>query len=341
MPVDPNIAGLLSLIENSGLPPVAEGTVEQARAGLRTLMVDFRDPAALPKVASVTDTTVAGSTPARIYRPEVEGPVPTVVFFHGGGFVIGDLDTHDGVCRLLSKDVGAVVVSVDYRLAPESRFPVAVEDCYAALTWVAEHIDDYGADASRIAVGGDSAGGNLAAVCAQQAHTDGLALAAQLLVYPAVDMLGDYPSRTENAEGYFLTLADMHWFAENYLGFGTGPGRRGHRRVRPAAGRGRCLRRGTREGRRARRTSAVPRSDPRVLRPGDDQPFGRRSVGLDQRATQGLDRLNPVRSGPTRVPSGVWPGDQQEARRDERLVRQRRAAPGAAGPRMVGTPAAQ
>jgi acetyl esterase len=220
MPVDPNIAGLLSLIENSGLPPVAEGTVEQARAGLRTLMVDFRDPAALPKVASVTDTTVAGSTPARIYRPEVEGPVPTVVFFHGGGFVIGDLDTHDGVCRLLSKDVGAVVVSVDYRLAPESRFPVAVEDCYAALTWVAEHIDDYGADASRIAVGGDSAGGNLAAVCAQQAHTDGLALAAQLLVYPAVDMLGDYPSRTENAEGYFLTLADMHWFAENYLGFG-------------------------------------------------------------------------------------------------------------------------
>ncbi|MFN2563152.1 MAG: alpha/beta hydrolase, partial [Jatrophihabitans sp.] len=155
----------------------------------------------------------------RIYRPDVDGPVPTVVFFHGGGFVIGDLDTHEGVCRQLCRDVGAVVVSVDYRLAPEHRFPAAADDAEAAARWVVAHIDEYGGDASRVAVGGDSAGGNLAAVTAQVLHADGVELAAQLLVYPNVDFLtDDYPSRTENAEGYFLTLNDMHWFAEQYTG---------------------------------------------------------------------------------------------------------------------------
>jgi acetyl esterase len=218
MPLDPNIAGLLTLIAAAGHPPVAEGTVEQARIGLRTLMVDFRDPSTLPEVASVTDETVAESIRVRVYRPDAKAPVPTIVYFHGGGFVIGDLDTHEGVCRALCKDVGAVVVSVDYRLAPEHRFPAAVEDALAALTWVVEHVADYGADATRIAVGGDSAGANLAAVCAQQAHADGVRLAAQLLVYPAVDLLGDYRSRTENADGYFLTYADMRWFAEHYVG---------------------------------------------------------------------------------------------------------------------------
>jgi acetyl esterase len=218
MPLDPNIAGLLTFIANAGYPPIAEGTVEQARTGLRALMVDFRDDSQLADVGSVTPGTVAGSVPARIYRPHTEGPLPTIVYFHGGGFVVGDLDTHEGVCRLLCRDVGAVVVSVDYRLAPEHRFPAALDDAYAALGWVAEHIDDYGGDPDRLAVGGDSAGGNLAAVCAQLAHADGLTLAAQLLVYPAVDLLGEYQSRIDNAEGYFLTLADMRWFAENYVG---------------------------------------------------------------------------------------------------------------------------
>ncbi len=218
MPVDPNIAALLTLIENAGYPPISEGTVEQARIGLRALLVDFRDASTLPRVASVAGGTAAGSIPTRVYRPDADGPVPTIVYLHGGGFVIGDLDTHEGICRALCKDVGAVVVSVDYRLAPEHRFPAAVEDAYAALTWVAGHIDDYGGDPARLAVGGDSAGANLAAVCAQQARADALRLRAQLLVYPPVDLLGDYPSRTENAEGYFLTLADMQWFAEHYLG---------------------------------------------------------------------------------------------------------------------------
>jgi acetyl esterase len=218
MPLDENIAGLLALIAAAERPAIAEGTVEDARLGLRTLLVTLRDESKMAQVRSVADSTAADTIPVRVYRPEADGPLPTVVFLHGGGFVIGDLDTHDGVCRLLCRDAGVVVVSVDYRLAPEHHFPAAVEDAYAALRWVAEHIDEYGADASRIAVAGDSAGGNLAAVCAQQAHADGLSLAAQLLIYPAVDILGEYPSRTDNAEGYFMTLADAQWFGEQYIG---------------------------------------------------------------------------------------------------------------------------
>ena len=217
MPLDPQIAGLLQMMEAAGNPPLSEGTPEVARAGLRTLLVDLRDPNSVVPVASVEPVTL-GETPARVYRPEGDGPRPTVVFLHGGGFVIGDLDTHDNVCRRLARDVDAVVVSVDYPLAPEHPFPAAGEACYAALRHVAEHIDDFGGDAERLVVGGDSAGGNLGAVCAQLARRDGLALAAQLLVYPAVDLLRDYPSRQENATGYFLSLDDMQWFAANYLG---------------------------------------------------------------------------------------------------------------------------
>ena len=221
MPLDPNIAGLLSFMEALGAPAISEGTPEAAREAIRTLMVQMRDEDTLAAVASVEDITIDGRIPARVYRPVDQGDaVPTIVYYHGGGFVIGDLDTHDGICRLLSNDVDAVVVSVDYALAPEYRFPQAVEDSYRSLQWVAERIRDFGDDPARIAVGGDSAGGNLAAVCAQLAHADGLALAAQLLVYPAVDLLGDYPSREENATGYFLTLDDMHWFAQHYLGGG-------------------------------------------------------------------------------------------------------------------------
>lgn len=221
MPVDPAIAGLLTFLANANYPPLSQGTPESARAGMRTLLVDLRDASTLPEVGSINAATVADSVPVRVYRPKGAGrsSVPTVVYFHGGGWVIGDLDTHDGLCRLLCNDVEAVVVSVDYRLAPVHPFPAAADDSYAALRHIAEHIEDFGADRHRLAVAGDSAGGNLAAVCAQQAHADGLELAAQLLVYPAVDMLGEYRSRTDNADGYFLTLDDMRWFARNYVGF--------------------------------------------------------------------------------------------------------------------------
>jgi acetyl esterase/lipase len=219
VPLDPNLANLLNLIAAAGRPPMSQTTPADARTGLRTLMVDLRDPSQLAPVESVTDATVAGSVPVRVYRPEAGSPTPTIVYFHGGGFVIGDLDTHEGVCRQLCRDVGAVVVSVDYRLGPEHRFPAAVEDADAAVRWVIEHIGEYGADRDRIAVGGDSAGANLATVTAQTLHAEGIELKAQLLVYPPVDFLeDDYPSRTENAEGYFLTLDEMHWFAEQYTG---------------------------------------------------------------------------------------------------------------------------
>lgn len=220
MPVDPHVATLLQMM--AAAPQLSDGTPEQARAAIRMLMVNFRDVSALPEVASVEDATVGNGIPVRVYRPRAGGTVSTIVYLHGGGFVIGDLETHDGVCRRLCHDTGSVVVSGDYRLAPEAPFTAAVDDAWAALQHVHDHIADYGGDPERLAVGGDSAGATLAAVCAQQAHAEGLPLRAQLLVYPAVDLLGEFPSRTENAEGYFLTLADMEWFAGHYTGVAGG-----------------------------------------------------------------------------------------------------------------------
>jgi acetyl esterase len=142
-----------------------------------------------------------------------------VVFFHGGGWVIGDIDTHDGTCRILCRSTGAIVVSVDYRLAPEHRFPAAVEDCIAATTWVADHGAELGGDPGRLGVAGDSAGGNLAAVVAQDAHRRGApAVAAQALVYPAVDFSEIRPSFVANGEGYLLTAESIGWFTAQYLG---------------------------------------------------------------------------------------------------------------------------
>jgi acetyl esterase len=215
MTVDPQIASLLDLIAASGHPPISQGTPEAARKGLRAMSCDLVGPEDVIRVGDARETTVpgaAGERPARIYRPEGDGPWPTTVYLHGGGFVIGDLDTHDQLCRRLCRDAGTVVVSVDYRLAPEHPFPAGLEDALAATRWAADHLDDLGGT-DRLAVGGDSAGGNLAAVVAQRMPDR---LAAQLLLYPATDMGGEYPSREENAEGYFLDLAAMEWFFTHY-----------------------------------------------------------------------------------------------------------------------------
>ena len=166
MPLDPQIANILKFLANSGAPSIASGTVEQARAGFRAGTVGVRNVATLAQVRSVADITVpgaAGDLAARVYRPDIDGPVPTMVFFHGGGFVIGDIETHDDQARLICRDGEMVVVSVDYRLAPEHPFPAGYEDCLSATRWAADNISDLGGDARRLLVGGDSAGGNLAA----------------------------------------------------------------------------------------------------------------------------------------------------------------------------------
>jgi len=222
VPVDPQIAAILELMASAGTPSLTSGTPEQARAGFRFTTVDMRDPATLVDVASIDNQQIegpAGPIPVRIYRPATDTSVPTIVFFHGGGFVIGDLDTHDDHGRLLCRDVNAVVVSVDYRLAPEHKFPAGFEDCLAATRWAAANIDDLGGDPTRLAVAGDSAGGNLAAAVALAAREEKLPLRAQLLIYPGVDFTDDdtHPSRLENAEGYFLTADDMVWFREHYI----------------------------------------------------------------------------------------------------------------------------
>jgi acetyl esterase len=220
VPVDPHIAAVLTMLEESGAPPMAEGSPEAGRAFYLALTHGVRTPEQVVPVGGTEDRTVPGADGdlrARVYRPDAAGPLPTVVFLHGGGWVIGDLDTHDNMARNVCRHAEAVVVAVDYRLAPEHPFPAAADDAVAATRWIAQHLDEFGGD-PRLAVAGDSAGGNLAAVVAQALRDDGTPLAAQFLVYPAVDAEGEYPSRVENAKGYFLEKDTMDWFYGHYAG---------------------------------------------------------------------------------------------------------------------------
>jgi acetyl esterase len=220
VPVDPHIAAVLAMMDEAGMPPMYEGSPEAGRAQYLALTHGARTPEQLVPVASTEDRTVPGAEGelrARVYRPEGEGPFATVAFFHGGGWVIGDLETHDNMARNVCRGTGALVIAIDYRLAPEHPFPAAAEDAVVAARWVAAHLDELGGD-RRLAVAGDSAGGNLAAVVAQVLHADGTPLVGQFLIYPAVDAEGDYPSRVENAKGYFLEQPTMDWFYGHYAG---------------------------------------------------------------------------------------------------------------------------
>lgn len=173
------------------------------------------------EVAKVEDRTIpgpAGQIPVRIYSPAEGGIRPVFVLIHGGGWVIGDLDTHDAVARAAAVQADAVVVSVDYRLAPEHPYPAAVEDCWAALQWVHAHAAEIGGDPSRLAVGGDSAGGNLSAVMAQLARDNGIALAFQVLWYPATTFDTTLPSMIENAEAPVLDFKTVASLSKWYLG---------------------------------------------------------------------------------------------------------------------------
>lgn len=230
MPVAPDIAEVMERLATAAAETVDDATLTGRRHHERDAVIGT--PLwARPAVRSVEEITVpggAGPVPARVYRPLAAelGPVPTLLWLHGGGWVTGSLDTSDTAARFLADRVGAVVVSLDYRLAPEHVWPAGLADVLAALTWVRDEVARLGGDPARLAVGGDSAGGNLAAIAAQAARDEGLALAAQLLVYPVVDLELDqaaYPSRVENESGYYVGWADIEACVGTYLAGGVDP----------------------------------------------------------------------------------------------------------------------
>jgi acetyl esterase len=217
MTVDPQIQALLDM--GTGVPATNTLSVADARAQYEA-RIALMAPAA--EVAAVTEQIIrgpGGGLKLRIYRPAGQGPFPILAFFHGSGFVLCSLDTHDGMCRNLCAGAGCIVASVDYRLAPEHTFPAGLDDCVFATGWLVEHAAELDGDAGRLAVGGDSAGGNLAAAAALRIRDEaGPALCGQLLIYPVTDYhTPGTPSYRENAEGYGLTRDTMVWFWGHYL----------------------------------------------------------------------------------------------------------------------------
>ena len=222
MPVHPQIQQVIDALAASEFGPVHGLTPTQAREQYER-MVQARGIAPAP-VGAVEDRAIpgaAGDLPVRIYHPDADaGDLPALIYYHGGGHVIGNLDTHDAVARNLCNGVGCAVVSVDYRLAPEHKFPAAAEDAFAAVQWCAAHGPEIGIDSRRMAVGGDSAGGNLAAVAALMARdAGGPAIRLQVLVYPVTDYTCDTQSYRTYADGYgMLDARSMRWFRDHYLG---------------------------------------------------------------------------------------------------------------------------
>jgi acetyl esterase len=221
MSLDPQARALLDAAKASGAPEMWELTPDQARVEYLRRTERVR---ADVDIYRVEDRQIPGpvqTIKVRVYTPQVsqeQASLPVLVWYHGGGFVIGDLDSHDSACRALANQTECLVVAVDYRLAPEHKFPGAVEDCEAALQWVAAHATELGGDPGRIAVGGDSAGGNLAAVVALLAREKGgPKLCFQLLIYPCVAPEPETPSHHQFAEGYLLTRKTITWFFKQYL----------------------------------------------------------------------------------------------------------------------------
>ena len=218
MPLDPQAQKLADAFATLNLKPVEESTPDEARESMRSrtaALGPFEDVAA---VADHRVPVLGGEITVRSYTPAGTGPRPALVFYHGGGWVIGDLYTHDGICRSLANAAGCVVASVDYRLAPESKYPVAAEDSYAGFSWVMANAARLGIDGRRVAVGGDSAGGNLAAVVSLMARDRNMsAPVQQTLIYPVTNHDLDTPSYRENATGFLLTRDAMRWFWDHYL----------------------------------------------------------------------------------------------------------------------------
>ncbi|SDI09814.1 acetyl esterase [Alteribacillus persepolensis] len=222
MPLHPQAKAFLDQIaaaKAEGAPAIEEMTVEENR---NALLENFKAIGGEPEnVAKVEDLSIpvnGTDIDIRIYTPEGEGPFPVFVYYPGGGWVTGDLEVADSTLRTVTNVSECLVVSVHYRLAPEHKFPVAPEDCYAATKWVSENISKYNGDPERLAVGGDSAGGNLAAVVPLMAKDrGGPSIAYQYLIYPVTDFTFDTGSYRENGEGHFLETAGMHWFSDHYI----------------------------------------------------------------------------------------------------------------------------
>ncbi|MGO9877021.1 MAG: alpha/beta hydrolase [Acidimicrobiia bacterium] len=216
MPLHPQAQALCDLVNATRVPVSAEHRVRDTRQGWGLLVATMGGPA---KPMFAVDDRDADGVPVRVYRPSADRDLPVLVVAHGGGWVIGNVDEFDVIARQLAAASGAVVVSVDYRLSPEHPFPVPLEDCWHALEWTAAHAIEIGADPSRLAIGGDSAGGNLAAVCALRARDRaGPALALQVLVYPVCDCRFDTESYVSNAQGFLLEAEQMKWFFDCYTG---------------------------------------------------------------------------------------------------------------------------
>jgi acetyl esterase len=221
--LDSDAAAVFKAFQEAGRPPYETVSPAEAREFYaQARFVSNPEPPELEKVQPIAIPSPAGPIPARIYTPKnlrkADGLAPCLVFFHGGGWVIGDLDSHDVVCRKLADEGELIVVSVDYRLAPEHKFPAAVDDAIAATRWIAEHAKQHGIDASRLMVGGDSAGGNLAAVVAIAARDgNGPDIAGQVLIYPAIDFAMTHPSHREPETSILLTHSVILWFRDHYL----------------------------------------------------------------------------------------------------------------------------
>ena len=232
MTVKPTIQTILDDLQALAAPPVETLTPEAARNGMVQKSASLDRPEDL---ASVEDAEIPGpatAIPVRVYTPKGDGPFPVLVYYHGGGWMCGDLETHDGYCRHLAIRCGALVVSIHYRRPPEDRFPAAAEDCYAATAWVAENAANWHGDASRLAVGGDSAGGNLAAVVSIMAkERGGPRIRCQVLLYPVIEPDFETASYRENATGYSLTRSMMQWFWDAYA---PNPQDRLHRHAAPS-----------------------------------------------------------------------------------------------------------
>jgi acetyl esterase len=216
MPLDLDVAEMLATLAAMDAPALSDGTIAEARANY-----DGAPKPAGDELVRVEDRSIpgpAGDIPVRIFANSHAIDLPIVVFFHGGGWVLSSVDGHDPIARRIAARSGALVVSVEYRLAPEAPFPAPHDDCWTATTWLAEHGADWGGDPSRVAVCGDSAGANLAAGVAIRARDEGLPLAMQALIYPCIDdRQSEYPSMTDNADGYFLAADDMVWFWDHFV----------------------------------------------------------------------------------------------------------------------------